>query len=101
METIETTLINPFTGYKPPFEFDGYGYIYTDEGSMALNRSDYENNSGALSKRIEGILNKKRDDYFDTIGVREDDPCALLIGGEWYIIRGWGHLTGCGAMNLE
>ena len=92
-------LVNPFIGYKPPFEFDGHNYIFTDEGSMALCSQNWDD-VGDILERVEGLLNKKREDYFEAIGTTESDPCALKIDNVWFIIRGWGHLTGIGAMNL-
>ena len=92
-------LVNPFIGYKPPFEFDGHNYIFTDEGSMALCSQNWDD-VGDILERVEGLLNKKREDYFEAIGTTESDPCALKIDNVWFIIRGWGHLTGTGAMNL-
>ena len=77
-------LVNPFIGYKPPFEFDGHSYIFTDEGSMALCSQNWDD-VGDILERVEGLLNKKREDYFEAIGTTESDP---------------GHLTGTGAMNL-
>ena len=98
MEEETNKLVNPFLGYKPPFIFDGYSYIDTDEGSMAL-QGDYEDRE--LLKKIESILNKTEKGCFKVIGTKELDPCALQVDGKWLTIRGWGHLTGTGAMNLD
>lgn len=92
-------LVNPFIGYKPPFTFDDCSYIFTDEGSMALCSQDWDDHIETL-RRVVNLMNKKGDDYFRSIETAENDPCALKIGDAWFIIRGWGHLTGTGAMNL-
>jgi hypothetical protein len=96
---MKTTKIetNSYQGvYQLPLKYDGYNYVWSKKNIMTLMfgrlvpEEDRVKVVKSLNKeselKIEGLTNNK-DEFF--------------INGEYaFCVRGWGHLTGIGAMNL-
>lgn len=85
--------------YKPPFKSDGV-FIWSSENVMCLmNASDYDNSDEMMNK-LAGILNGA-----ETPAAARDytynAPEILLDGKTLLVVRGWGHLTGIGGLNLD
>lgn len=85
--------------YRPTFKSDGV-FIWSSDNVMSLmNASDYDNSDEMMNK-LADILNGKR----TPVGSKEytySAPEILLDGKPLFVVRGWGHLTGQGALNLD
>lgn len=91
--------MNPLDIYKPPFKSDGV-YIWSSNEVMALMSLSDADNFDEITDRLADILNgkitpKKKSDF------TYQAPEILLNGKPYYVVRGWGHLTGVGALNLD
>lgn len=85
--------------YKPPFKSDGV-FIWSDNDVMSLmNASDYDNSDEMMNK-LADILNGKRTPA-GSKGYTYSAPEILLDGKPLLVVRGWGHLTGQGSLNLD
>lgn len=87
METLEI--------YKPPFHRSD-PYIFSSNGVMAfviLTQDD---------ELIDGILNaiNEEDEHLNLDGITCNSIFILKDGKSILMVRGWGHLTGCGALKL-
>lgn len=84
--------------YQLPLEFDEYCpvYIYSANGVMTFNNliDDREKLKEILAI-LNGKSNKKvTNEVTYEKGYIKSDGIPILL------LRGWGHLTGCGALNL-
>lgn len=83
--------------YKPPFKSDGI-YIWSSNNVMALmNVSDY---GCSLIDKLADILNGKLAPS-SSQNYEYRAPEILLNGEVLLVVRGWGHLTGAGGLNLD
>lgn len=85
--------------YKPPFSTDGV-YIWSSNGVMSLMAADCVNNPERIMERTCQILNGES----KSIG----NPNISYSDGDIYnganllmVIRGFGHLTGIGGLNMS
>ena len=76
--------------WKPPFHTD-LCYIYSSNDVMALMTDEPED-----LVNICNLLNGEKGTKYSEFKVK---GCELY-GPITIIVRGWGHLTGCGALNL-
>lgn len=83
--------------YQLPIKEDDFGsYIYSSNGVMTFdNIIDNREIITELLAIINGESNKrvKKD-------VTYEDGYIKIGGYHIFLLRGWGHLTGCGALNL-
>jgi hypothetical protein len=92
-------MTNALEIYKPPFRADS-SYIYSSNGVMSLMATDNNHDPEKLMLRTVEILNGDS----ESIG----NPNISYYNGEIYlnsnvimVVRGFGHLTGEGALNLS
>lgn len=97
--------------YKLPLHLDDYCVFAWDaNGNMALScfNLKYDEKGNYLlgePERIKHIINVINGDcapIFDSKWkLSDDESCAITYDGEkQFLVRGWGHLTGCGGLNL-
>lgn len=97
--------LNTFTSfedvYKKPFRADEYGsYVWSSNGVMTF--SSYDNANLPFMKRVCRVLNGEIKADFPHKFEASKDNTEILYNGELvFSVRGWGHLTGCGALNLN
>lgn len=83
--------------YKPPFhDFFGIG-VKTKEGILCFNWK--ARMSDETRQKIIDILNGDCNQPVKH-SVKEDRGMIYINETPVMLIRGWGHLTGCGALNL-
>lgn len=84
--------------YKLPFTFDEWSmtYIWSANDVMTFNCliKDKETRDTIINI-LNGTIDKKIVDE-----VMYDDGYIKVAGQPILLLRGWGHLTGCGALNL-
>lgn len=90
--------MNALDIYKPPFTTDGC-FVWAANNVMSLMAAGTVENSEALLQRVCDLLNgtvttDKRP------ALSYDCPEILLNGKTFLVVRGWGHLTGSGALAL-
>ena len=83
--------------YQLPIHYDSYNYAWAKNGTMALMFN------GVLSKddriKITDSLNGETNYKIDGLTV---DGCDFSINGVYaFCVRGWGNLTGTGALNYS
>ena len=97
--------------YKLPLHLDDYGsYAWDADGNIALSSFDlvYDENgdfASGESERINHILDiingECPTDYEAKWTTGDDDTTEIYYDGKFqFLVRGWGHLTGCGGLNL-
>ena len=97
--------------YKMPLHLDKYGVFAWDaEGNMALSgfkrkfdeRQIYLPEERERIKHIIDVINGDCPSDFNPGWKLSDiESCAINYNGEYqFLVRGWGHLTGCGGLNL-
>lgn len=97
--------------YKLPLHFALYGiYAFDADGGMALScfnykydeRGNYMAGETERIKHIVDIINgEKPSDFEPEWELDENKTCQINYKGEFqFLVRGWGHLTGCGGLNL-
>ena len=97
--------------YKLPLHLDLYGcYAFDADGGMALScfnykydeRGNYMAGEQERIKHIVDIINgEKPSDFESEWELDENETCQINYKGEFqFLVRGWGHLTGCGGLNL-
>lgn len=98
--------------YELPLHISKYGsYAYDSHDTMALSSFKYRyNDDGDYAEgeieRVEKIISiingEIESDFEPAWSVDEHEPARINYKGEYqFLVRGWGHLTGCGnAMNL-
>lgn len=87
--------------YRLPLKTDEFGwhYVFSDNGVMAMT-FDFDIKDEKLVDGIVGCLNGK---HGNTVrpGEWNTKGCDVYCGdGFVFSVRGWGHLTGCGGLNL-
>lgn len=97
--------------YKLPLHLDLYGcYAFDADGCMALSSFNYKydergNYMAGEQERIKHIVEiingEKPSDFEPEWELDENETCQINYKGEFqFLVRGWGHLTGCGGLNL-
>jgi len=96
MKTIKIET-NSYQGvYRLPLKYDEYNYAWSKNNNMAL--MFYENLSEEDRVQIVECINKESDLKLNDIANNNEE---FLINGEpAFCVRGWGHLTGIGGLNL-
>lgn len=87
--------------YKKPFRADEHGsYIWSSNGVMTF--SSYDNANLPFMKRVCRVLNGEIKADFPHKFEASKDNTAIFYNGELvFFVRGWGHLTGRYALNLN
>ena len=87
--------------YKKPFRVDECGgFVWSSNGVMTFSVYDYANLP--FMKRVCKVLNGEIKADFPHKFEAAKDNTAILYNGELvFFVRGWGHLTGSGALNLN
>ena len=97
--------LNTFTSfedvYKKPFRVDECGgFVWSSNGVMTF--SVYDNANLPFMKRVCKVLNGEIKADFPHKFEAAKDNTAIFYNGELvFFVRGWGHLTGCYALNLN
>lgn len=97
--------LNTFTSfedvYKKPFRTDEYGrYIWSSNGVMTF--FSYDDANLPFMKRVCRVLNGEIKADFPHKFEASKDNTAIFYNGELvFFVRGWGHLTGRYALNLN
>lgn len=97
--------------YKLPLHVDKYCvYAFDADDGMALSSFNlkYDNEGNYLPgerdriKHIIDVINGDCPSDFDPEWkLADNELCKVTYKGEYqFLVRGWGHLTGCGALNL-
>jgi len=82
--------------YQLPLTSDGSGYLWTQSGVMALQFD--RNVSKESRQKVKNLINGES--VFKIAGITNDGCDFLKDYTHIFCIRGWGHLTGSGALNL-
>ena len=87
--------------YKKPFRTDEYGsFVWSSNGVMTFSGYDYANLP--FMKRVCRVLNGEiKADFPHKFEASKDDTAILYNGELVFLVRGWGHLTGRYALNLN
>ena len=97
--------LNTFTSfevvYKKPFRTDEYGsYIWSSNGVMIF--SSYDNANLPFMKRVCRVLNGEiKADFPHKFEASKNNTSIFSNGELVFFVRGWGHLTGRYALNLN
>ena len=97
--------------YKLPLHLDDYCvYAWDAENGMALSNfnlkydeeGNYLHGEQERIKHIIDVINGDcSSDFEPEWDISNDDPCKITYKGkQQFLVRGWGHLTGCGGLNL-
>jgi len=89
--------------YKLPFKCDDYNYVWTDNGTMALTFDiDYcEEYQRDVMLKVVNKLNGDSSIKFKNKFELKDDIEFYYDNEFAFTIRGWGHLTSPGGLNLS
>jgi len=83
--------------YQLPLEYDGFNYAFGKNGVMAIT-FNFGMNKDDKSKIID-IINGIDDNTIKDINFK---GCDFYQDKEYiFCVRGWGYLTGCGALNYS
>lgn len=82
--------------WMPPFRVWG-SYIFAKGEVMALTSADYC--SEEELKKICSLLNGEDVPKFSKVEIV--DPTTIKVNEKYFLIRGWGHLIGTGALHLD
>lgn len=87
--------------YKKPFRADEYGsFVWSSNGVMTFSDYDYANLP--FMERVCSVLNGEiKADFPHKFEASKDDTAILYNGELVFLVRGWGYLTGYGALNLN
>lgn len=87
--------------YKKPFRTDEYGsFVWSSNGVMTFSGYDYANLP--FMKRVCRVLNGEiKADFPHKFEASKEDTAIFYNGECVFLVRGWGHLTGYGALNLN
>lgn len=84
----------------PLKKYDDIDYVYSSNGVLALSffRDEWTLDDTIINK-IVGIING--DIESDFLPEWQAKGCDISYQGKYaFCVRGWGHLTGCGALHL-
>lgn len=84
--------------YQLPFH-NSYGTIFSSNHVMTFNVKSKL--SDETIDRLLAILNGTSKEVVTKSNVTHKDGIVYFNENEVFLIRGWGHLTGCGALNLS
>lgn len=84
--------------YKLPLSVDDWGlFAFDAEHNMALSSFDDEDEAKEIVEIINGTKESTYEPKWEVV-----EGCKIIYDGEYmFLVRGWGHLTGCGAMGLR
>ncbi len=85
--------------YKLPLKYDGISYAWTKDNIMALMFTDLVSNKNAQD--IINIINGTENIKEDRLKWRVDGVDFYFNDLYLFCVRGWGHLTGVGGLNLS
>lgn len=87
--------------YKKPFRVDEYAsFVWSSNGVMTF--SGYDHANLPFMKRVCKVLNGEiRADFPHKFKVAKNNTAILYNGELVFLVRGWGHLTGFGGLNLN
>ena len=89
--------------YQLPLRYDSGGYVWSNNGTMTFT-FDFDYDYGEKRKMIKKIVEKLNGDSsikFDSDFTIQDGIDFYYAGEYAFCIRGWGHLTGTGALHLS
>lgn len=88
--------------YKLPLRIDEYCPIYvkTSNNIKAFNLLDTSEKYMNIVKKVINIINGD-DSQHITNNVTYNEGFIFIDNSALFLVRGWGHLTGAGAMNLD
>lgn len=93
--------------WKPPFKYDGWGYIWSSNNVMTFtvdlyyDTEDEYSRINKIMKNFVKVLNDEKD-FEKMEGITVRNGCDIYLNDECLgYFRGWGHLTGSGALNLK
>lgn len=85
--------------WKPPFKYDGWGYIWSSENVMTFTFDDIGDTEdeykkiNTIAKNFVNVLNG--DDYEKMEGLTVKNGCDIYLSDKCLgYFRGWGHLCG-------
>lgn len=81
--------------YQPPFHYDGYSYVWSFNDTMTLM---FVNTPKEEVAKILRAINGEKEHKIE--GLTHEGVDFFLNGIYIFCVRGWGFLTGRGAMNL-
>lgn len=84
--------------YKPPFRVDEFCPINVRSSNNVMTFTYFRYNQDDLKEMV-AILNGESEKRI-TDNVRYENTVIYIDDCPVLRVRGWGHLTGCGAMNL-
>lgn len=87
--------------YKKPFRADEYGsFVWSSNGIMTFSDYDYVNLP--FMKRVCRVLNGEiKADFPHKFEAAKDDTAIIYNGERVFLVLGFRHPTGCGALNLD
>ena len=96
--------------YRLPLHLDDYGsYAWDVDGNMALSafnlvydeHGDLATGEEQRIAHIIDIINGECPTDYEAKWTTGDDVTEIYYDGKFqFLVRGWGHLTGCGGLNL-
>lgn len=93
--------------WKPPFKFDGWGYVWSENRNMAfsiepwvMQDDNLYKTAVMLGETIEKALNGENVEKIEGLELR--DSVDLYVNGiNFGCFRGWGAMVGMGGFNLR
>ena len=89
--------------YQLPFKSDSGSYVWSDNGTMTFT-FDFDYDYGEKRKMIQKVVDKLNGDSsikFDSKFTMQDGIDIYYNGKYAFCVRGWGRLTGVGALHLS
>ena len=88
--------------YQLPLRSDSGSYVWSNNGTMTFT-FDFDYDYGEKRKMIQMVVDKLNGDSstkFDSEFTMQDGVDIYYNGEYMFCVRGWGHLTGTGALHL-
>lgn len=85
--------------YPAPFS-ECCGYIEPNNGGMALNLLYDDMHQDDIDKIVAILNNECTERLTHAVTYNRKEGTIDIDGKPAFLVRGWGHLTGCGALNL-
>ena len=89
--------------YQLPFKSDSGSCVWSDNGTMTFT-FDFDYDYGEKRKMIQKVVDKLNGDSsikFDSKFTMQDGIDIYYNGEYSFCVRGWGRLTGVGALHLS
>lgn len=96
---MQIKMTKPTDIFPAPYTTDGV-YIYDAHNQMCLMAGDCDNYPIEMLRAVCDILNGTKTSKGNA-GVSADGINIYLNGDLLLVVRGWGHLTGCGGLHLD